>query len=169
MSREGYTSSSRALKAQVRMYLIPLCSWHCDKKSLETSLVRTARFCVQEGCFFPCKIMTPFSHHLTPPRHRTGESMHLVCFWPSPTPRARRERQRGASGMRWWVGTARFCVQEGCFFPCTMKVLVCRFATADHLCEGFFGLLCITSYRRIKLQNGLLSAANTRANYLPYL
>jgi hypothetical protein len=41
--------------------------------------------------------------------------MHLVCFWPSPTSRAWRERQRGSSGLRWWVGTARFCVQEGCF------------------------------------------------------
>jgi hypothetical protein len=81
--------------------------------------VGTARFCVQEGCFIPCKI-TPFSPHLTPPRLRTGESMHLVSFWPSPTPSARRERQRGASGTRWWVGTARFCVQEGCFFPCKM-------------------------------------------------
>jgi hypothetical protein len=78
--------------------------------------VGTARFCVQEKCFFPCKIMTPVSPHLTPPRLRTGESMHLVCFWPSPTSRARRESQRGASGTRWWVGTARFCVQEGCFF-----------------------------------------------------
>jgi hypothetical protein len=80
--------------------------------------VGRARFCVQEGCFFPCK-MTPFSPHLTPPRLRTGESMHLVSFWPSPTPRARRERQRGASGVCLWVGRARFCVQEGCFFyPC---------------------------------------------------
>jgi hypothetical protein len=26
----------------------------------------------------------PFSLHLTPPRLRTGESMILVCFWPSP-------------------------------------------------------------------------------------
>jgi hypothetical protein len=49
--------------------------------------------------------------------------MHLVCFWPSPTPRARRERQRRASGVRWWVGTARFCVQVGCFFPCKMTPL----------------------------------------------
>jgi hypothetical protein len=71
---------------------------------------------VQEGCFSWIQSMTPFSPHLTPPRLRTGESMHLVCFWPSPTSRARRERQRGASGVRWWVGTARFCVQEGCFF-----------------------------------------------------
>jgi hypothetical protein len=62
-----------------------------------------ARFCVQEGCFFPCK-MTPVSPHSTPPRLRTGESMHLVSFWPSPTSRARRERQRRASGTRWWVG-----------------------------------------------------------------
>jgi hypothetical protein len=46
--------------------------------------------------------------------------MHLVCFWPSPTFRARQKRQRGASGVRWWVGTARFCVQDGCFFPCKM-------------------------------------------------
>jgi hypothetical protein len=81
--------------------------------------VRTARFCVQEGCFLPCK-MTPVSPHLTPPRLRTGESMRLVSFWSSPTPRARRERQRRASGTGWWVGTARFCVQEGCFFSCKM-------------------------------------------------
>jgi hypothetical protein len=79
--------------------------------------VGAARFCVQEGCFYPCK-MTPVSPYLTPPRLRTGESMHPVSFWPSPTPRARRERQRGLSGVRRWVGRARFCVQEGCFFPC---------------------------------------------------
>jgi hypothetical protein len=46
--------------------------------------------------------------------------MHLVCVWPSPTPRARRERQRGASGVRWWVGTARFCVQAGSV-PCSVQ------------------------------------------------
>jgi hypothetical protein len=72
------------------------------------------------GVLFPCK-MTPFSPRSTPPRLRTGESMHLVCFWPSPTPRARRKRQRRASGVRWWVGTARFCVQEGCFFRESVK------------------------------------------------
>jgi hypothetical protein len=81
--------------------------------------VGRARFCVQDGVLFPCK-MTPVSPHLTPPRLRTGESMHLVSFWPSPTSRARRERQRGPSGVRWWVGRARFCVQEGCFRPCKM-------------------------------------------------
>jgi hypothetical protein len=59
--------------------------------------VGTARFCVQEGCFIPCK-MTPFSPHLTPPRLHTGESMHLVSFWPSPASRARQERQRGGIG-----------------------------------------------------------------------
>jgi hypothetical protein len=80
--------------------------------------VGTARFCVQEGCFFRCKRTHLLSSpHLTPPRLRTGESMHLVSFWPSSTPKARRERQRGRRGVRWWVGTARFCVQEGCFFP----------------------------------------------------
>jgi hypothetical protein len=80
--------------------------------------VGTARFCVvQDGCFFPsCKIMTPVSPHSTPPHLRTGESMHLVCFWPSPTPRARRERQRRASGSRLWVGRARFCVCAGWVF-----------------------------------------------------
>ena len=26
----------------------------------------------------------------------------------------------GASVTRWWVGRARFCVQEGSFFPCKM-------------------------------------------------
>jgi hypothetical protein len=50
----------------------------------------------------------PFSLHLTPPRLRTGESMHLVRFWPSLTSMARREHQRRASGTRWWVGTAPF-------------------------------------------------------------
>jgi hypothetical protein len=85
--------------------------------------VGTARFCVQEGCFSRVCKMTPFSPHLahTAPRLRTGESMHLVCFWPSPTSRARRERQRVESGVRWRVGTARFCVQEGCFFPVCVK------------------------------------------------
>jgi hypothetical protein len=77
--------------------------------------VGTARFCVCAGgvLFSVYKTMTPFSPHSTPPRLRTGESMHLVSFWPSPTSRARRERQRGASGVRWWVGTARFCVCAG--------------------------------------------------------
>jgi hypothetical protein len=97
--------------------------------------VGAARFCVQEGCFFPCKIMTPFSPHLTPPRLRTGESMHLVSFWPSPTPRARRGRQWGASGVRWWVRTARFCVREGCFFPCEM-ILVSPHSTPPRLHTG---------------------------------
>jgi hypothetical protein len=35
------------------------------------------------------------------------------CFWPSPTSMARRERQRGAAAVQWWVGTARYCVQKG--------------------------------------------------------
>jgi hypothetical protein len=54
--------------------------------------------------------------HSTPPRLRTGASMDLACFWPSPTSKARRERQcqRRASGVWWWVGTVRrFCVYEG--------------------------------------------------------
>jgi hypothetical protein len=41
-------------------------------------------------------------------------------------------------------------------------VLVCRAATANHLCVEFVGLQCITSYRRIKQQNGLLSAVNRK-------
>jgi hypothetical protein len=73
------------------------------------------------GVLFPRVYNDPISPHLASPRLRTGESMHLVCFWPSLTPRARRERQRGASGVRWWVGRARFCVQAGCFFPCKIK------------------------------------------------
>jgi hypothetical protein len=44
------------------------------------------------------------------PRLHTGESMHLVYFWPSPISRARWERQRGESGVRWWVGTVRLSV-----------------------------------------------------------
>jgi hypothetical protein len=100
--------------------------------------VGRARFCVQqEGCFFPCKIMTPVSPHLPPPRFRTGDSMHPVSFWPSPTPRARRERQRRASGVRWWVGRARFCVQEGCFFPCKIMTPVSpKYLTPPRLHTG---------------------------------
>jgi hypothetical protein len=67
---------------------------------------------VQEGCFFPCNIINDpnFASCDTAPRLRTDESMHLVCFWPSPTSRARRERQRGASGVDGGSeGTARFC------------------------------------------------------------
>ena len=62
---------------------------------------------------FPCKT-TPLSLHSTPPRLRTGESMHLACFWPSPTSMARRERHLWASAVQWWVGTVRFYdVQKG--------------------------------------------------------
>ena len=73
--------------------------------------VGTVRFCVcvcRRG-EFPCK-MTLFSPHSTPPRLRTGEPMHLVCVWPSPTSMARREHHLWPSGVRWWVGTVRFCV-----------------------------------------------------------
>jgi hypothetical protein len=35
--------------------------------------------------------------------------------------------------------------------------LVCRFATAYHLYEEFFGLQCITSYRRIKQQSNRMA------------
>ena len=75
---------------------------------------RNGPFLCAEGVdLFPCKT-TPFSLHLTPPRLRTGESMHLVYFWPSPTSMARRERQRWASAVQWWVGTVRFYdVQKG--------------------------------------------------------
>jgi hypothetical protein len=76
------------------------------------------------------KKITPFSPRSTSPRLRTGESMHLVCFWPSPTSRVRRERQQGASGVRWWVGTARFCVQEGCFFRAKNHPIFASFDTA---------------------------------------
>jgi hypothetical protein len=40
--------------------------------------------CRRGGLLFPCQTPT-FSLHSTPPRLRTGESMHLVYFWPSPT------------------------------------------------------------------------------------
>jgi hypothetical protein len=61
-------------------------------------------FCVQEGRRgkFPYK-MVPVSPHSTSLRLRTGESMHLVCFWPSPTSMARREHQLWPSGVRWRV------------------------------------------------------------------
>jgi hypothetical protein len=76
----------------------------------------------RRGVFFRVKSNDPsFASFDAAFRLRTGESMHLACFWPSTTSRARRERQRGASGVRWWVGTARFCVQEGCLFPCKIK------------------------------------------------
>ena len=71
---------------------------------------RSGSVCRRGG--FPCKT-TPFSLLSIPPRLRTGESMHLFCVWPSPTSMARREHQRGASTVRWWVRTVRFCVQRG--------------------------------------------------------
>jgi hypothetical protein len=65
------------------------------------------------GRLFPCQT-TSFSLHSTPPRLRTGESMHLVYFWPSPTSMARRERQLWAPTVQWWVGTGRvFVCAEG--------------------------------------------------------
>ena len=76
---------------------------------------RSVSVCVQKGRgeLFPYK-MTLVSPHSTSPRLRTGESMHLVRFWPSPTSMARREHQLWPSGVRWWVGTVRFfCVQKG--------------------------------------------------------
>ena len=58
---------------------------------------------------FPCK-STPSSPHSTPPRLRTGESLHLDWLWPLPTSMARREHQLWVSGVRWWVGRVRFCI-----------------------------------------------------------
>jgi hypothetical protein len=100
--------------------------------------VRTARFCVQEKCLFPCKMMmTPVSPHLTPPRLRTGESInapslllafaHIQGETGTPT---------GASGTRWWVGTARFCVQEKCLFPCKIMTPVSPHLTPPRLRTG---------------------------------
>ena len=59
-----------------------------------------------------CK-STPCSPHSTPPRVRTCESLHLDWLWPLPTSMARREHQLWVSGVRWWVGRVRFCVQKG--------------------------------------------------------
>jgi hypothetical protein len=42
----------------------------------------------------------PLSLHSASPRLRTGESLHLVCFWLSPTSMARREHHRCATGVR---------------------------------------------------------------------
>jgi hypothetical protein len=100
------------------------------------------------GSFFPCKMILLFSSHLTPPRFSTGESMQLVCFWPSPTSRARRERQEGASGVRWWVGTARFCVQEGCFSRVKNDLTFASFDTAP------------SPHRRINAPNLVLAFAH---------
>jgi hypothetical protein len=69
--------------------------------------------CRRGGRFPSCKT-PPFSLHSTPPRLRTGESMHLVYFWPSPTSMARRERQLWPSTVQWWVGAVRvFVCAEG--------------------------------------------------------
>jgi hypothetical protein len=62
---------------------------------------RTVRLflCICRRGGFPCNT-TPFSLHVTPPRLRTGESMHLVYFWPSPTSMARHHMHRH---MRWHI------------------------------------------------------------------
>jgi hypothetical protein len=59
-----------------------------------------------------------FSPHSTQPHLYTADSMDLVCFWPLPTSMARRERQRSASGVWWWVGTVRLCVQKKVWIYC---------------------------------------------------
>jgi hypothetical protein len=71
----------------------------------------------RRGGLFPCKT-TPFSLHLfdiTLSRLRTGESMHLVYFWPSPTSMARRKRQRGGicSAVVGRNGPFLYVVQKG--------------------------------------------------------
>jgi hypothetical protein len=50
--------------------------------------------------FFHSNQTPPYSLHLTPPRLRIGESMILVCFWPSLISTARREHQRRALEVR---------------------------------------------------------------------
>jgi hypothetical protein len=76
--------------------------------------------------------------------------MHLVCFWPSPTSKARRGRQRGASGVRWWVGTARFCVQKGCFFRVKNDPIFASFDTVP------------SPHRRINAPSLLLAFAHVQ-------
>jgi hypothetical protein len=49
--------------------------------------------------YFPAKQTPLFSLHSTPPRLRISDSMHLVCFWLSPTSMARLEHQRRASAV----------------------------------------------------------------------
>jgi hypothetical protein len=40
------------------------------------------------------------------------------------------------------------------------RALVCRSATANHLCEEFMAYNVSTRYYKIRLQNGVLSAAS---------
>jgi hypothetical protein len=57
----------------------------------------------------PCLVVEGQRHTRFPGGPRTKSSILLTG--------ARRERQRGASGVRWWVGTARLCVcMKGDFF-----------------------------------------------------
>ena len=74
---------------------------------------RNGPFPCAEGVDFYAKRPHSRYIYLTPPRLRTGESMQLVYFWPSPTSMARREHQLWASAVQWWVGTVRFYVQKG--------------------------------------------------------
>jgi hypothetical protein len=87
--------------------------------------------CRRDG-LYPCKT-TPFSLHLTPPRLRTGESMHLVCFWPSPTSMARRDHQRWASAVQCGGGSERFVrfyVQKGWIISMQNDPILATFDTA---------------------------------------
>jgi hypothetical protein len=71
--------------------------------------------------FRRCK-NTPLSLHSASSRLRTGESLHLACFWPSPTSMARREHHLCASGVRRWVRTnGRFCEWKGCIIISSMQ------------------------------------------------
>jgi hypothetical protein len=73
--------------------------------------VRSVRFCEWKGCIIFVAKQTPSP---LAPRLRTGEPLHLVCFWPSPTSMARRKHHLGPPGVRWWVRSVRFCEWKGC-------------------------------------------------------
>jgi hypothetical protein len=47
------------------------------------------------------------------PPNQTNKMQRFLGFWPSPTSMARRERQRRASAVQWWVGTVCFYVPMG--------------------------------------------------------
>jgi hypothetical protein len=69
----------------------------------------------ERSALFRCK-SPPLSLQSASPRLRTGEPLHLVCFWPSPTSMARREQHLCAPGVRWWVRDGPVLCVEGVHF-----------------------------------------------------
>jgi hypothetical protein len=91
--------------------------------------VGTARFCVQEGCFFPCKILTHLTHTAPSPHRRINAPRLLLAF---------AHIQGEAGTPTGGVGSAVVGRNSpvlragGCFFPCKILTNLTHTAPSPH-------------------------------------